>query len=1009
MPLADRIDALLDRVAADLAGARPLPEATYRLQFHKGFTFRDAAALVPYLHDLGVTHVYASPYLKARPGSMHGYDITDHQSLNPEIGSDADYAAWVDVLHQHGLGQVFDMVPNHMGIVGNANAWWNDVLENGPASPYANFFDIDWHSSLKPQLRDKVLFPILGQSYGEVLVSGQLQVSYQDGAFTIHYFDHRFPVAPCSYQKILEHRLPELEQALGAEALPFVEYQSILTAVNHLPARSERDPAKRAERLREKEVIKRRLAALTESTAEVRDFIARNVALFNGTPGDSPSFDLLDDLLNAQAYRLSFWRVAADEINYRRFFDVNELAALNMERPEVFAATHRLVLRLCAEGKIDGLRIDHPDGLFDPREYLERLQVQYVLDSARAVFTSLPDDGTRWEDLEGPLLQEIEARRQRGDGWLQRPLYVLVEKILGKGEPLPEDWPVSGTTGYEFLNTLNGLFVDASQSTSFTRLYQQWTDMDPAYRPYVYEKKLLILQVALSSELQVLSHQLDQLSEKNRWSRDFTLNSLRNALRQIIACFPVYRSYIRDENISARDRIYVQTAVAQARRHNPIISASLFDFIRDMLLLKPPAGVSTGFHTSMRRFVGKFQQVTSPVMAKGVEDTAFYVYNRLLSLNEVGGDPDQFGLAPAAFHRANQERRERFPHALSATATHDTKRGEDVRARINVLSELPGEWRKRLYRWSRLNKRHRTVLEDGDVPDRNAEYLLYQTLIGAWPVGPVSAAEFAEFVQRIQDYVQKALHEAKVHTSWINPNPTYDDGVKQFIKRILDARHGKRFLEDLRLFQRRISHCGMFNSLAQTLLKIASPGVPDVYQGTELWDFSLVDPDNRRPVDYERRRHLLDELKERSAVGPVPELVRELVERKDDGRIKLYVVWRALQFRRDHPGLFAAGEYVPLDAQGSRRESVCAVLRRHGGESAVVVAPRLVTRLLATGDEVPLEEAIWQDTGLPLPAEAPRRWRNVFTDEVLTVGPNGLRLAEVFSHCPVALLRADAP
>lgn len=1002
MSIRERIDTLLDRVAAE--AARPFPESTYRLQFHKGFTFRDAAAILPYLRDLGITHVYASPYLKARPGSVHGYDISDHQALNPEIGTDADYAAFIEALHAHGLGQLFDMVPNHMGIVGNANAWWNDVLENGPASPYAAHFDIDWNFSLKEALRHKVLFPILGQPYGDVLVSGQLRLSFEAGAFVVSYFDHRFPVAPCSYALILEHRLPYLEQAVGATALPFLEFQSILTSVKHLPPRTETDPARRAERMREKEVIKRRLAALTETNAEVRDFIARNVTLFNGTAGESPSFDLLDDLLDAQAYRLSYWRVAADEINYRRFFDVNELAALNMERPEVFADTHRLILRFVAEGRIDGLRIDHPDGLFDPQQYLDRLQIHSVAARARRL-AEADAEAPKWEELEGPLLEAVEERRRRGDAWLQKPLYVVVEKILGKGEPLPESWPVHGATGYEFLNAINGLFVDGSNAAYLSRLYHQWTSMDPAYRPYVYEKKLLILQVSLASELQVLSHQLDQLSERNRWSRDFTLNSLRNAVRQVIACFPVYRSYIRDENIAPRDRLYVESAVAQARRRNPAISASLFDFVKDMLLLVRPEGTGDDFVADQRRWVGKFQQVTSPVMAKGVEDTAFYVYNRLLSLNEVGGDPDQFGITPSALHHANRERRDLWPRALSALATHDTKRGEDVRARLNVLSEIPGEWRKAVSRWTRLNKRHRIVQEDADIPDRNEEYLLYQTLVGCLPTEPLGPEQHAVFAERIHAYAQKALHEAKVHTSWVNPNPAYDDGIREFLARILNLKGNKRFLEDMRLFVQRLSHFALFNSLAQTLLKIVSPGVPDTYQGTELWDFSLVDPDNRRPVDYEKRRQILADLNGRAASA---DLARELIEKREDGRAKLYLTWRALHCRREHPGLFAEGDYFAVEPQGTRSEHVFALVRRLGNQCALAAVPRLLSKFLSP-PALPIGPEVWQDTRLPLPdVGSHRRFRNVFTGAEVNLGEEDGKptttAGELFTSFPVALL-----
>ncbi len=1007
MASTDRIAAILDRVAADLAQTAQFPEATYRLQFHAGFTFRDATRLLAYWRDLGISHLYASPYLKARPGSQHGYDISDHRVLNPEIGSEEDYAAWVQAIQEHGLGQVCDVVPNHMGIAGNENSWWNDILENGPSSPYASFFDIDWYSSLKAELREKVLLPMLGGTYGEVLEAGQLSVQYQAGVFTIHYFDHRFPVAPDTYGLILEHRLAELQQTLGPEAPALIEYQSILTAIKHLPSRSEREPARTAERLREKEVIKRRLAAVTESTPAVQQFLADNIALFNGKVGDPHSFDLLDNLLNAQAYRLAFWRVATDEINYRRFFDVNELAAVSMERPEVFTATHELIFRLLRERKVTGLRIDHPDGLYDPKQYLQRLQRHHVLERARTLEGAAAD----WADLQEPLLQEIQARQERGEAWLQRPLYVLVEKILGKAEPLPEDWPVHGTTGYGHLNAINGLFVDTANARAFTTLYQRWTFIPEAFPDLVYRNKFLILQVSLSSELHMLAHQLDQLSERNRWSRDFTLTSLRHALREIIACFPVYRSYITGPEIPPRDRAYVQSAVARAKRRNPAISASLFDFVRDLLLFKSPDSADDAFREEQRRFVGKFQQVTAPVMAKGVEDTAFYVYNRLLSLNEVGGDPDQFGIAPAVFHQRNQDRQAKWPRSFSATATHDTKRGEDVRARLNVLSEMPLEWRQCLNRWQRLNKRYRIQLEDQAVPDRNEEYFLYQTLVGAWPLEPATTAQMAEFGERIQAYMQKAIHEAKVHTSWINPHREYDEAIRQFVANILDDKLSRRFLDDMRSFQKQISHLGLFNSLSQTLSKIVSPGVPDTYQGTELWDFSLVDPDNRRPVDYELRQRLLGDLRGRFALGgdALVELARELAATKEDGRIKMYVVWRALHARRAHPGLFAEGEYVPLEAVGSRRDNVVALVRRREAEAAVVVVPRLITRLVAGPNEQPVGAAAWQDTAVVLPNFEPETpLRNVYTGEVLTPaavdGRTVLPLADVLRHFPVALL-----
>jgi (1->4)-alpha-D-glucan 1-alpha-D-glucosylmutase len=1003
------VESLLGKTARLLAERQRLPESTYRLQFNARFTFRDARELVPYLGDLGVTDCYASPYLMARPGSLHGYDISDHNHLNPEIGSDADYEALVTALREHRLGQILDVVPNHMGI-GNTNAWWNDVLENGPASQYAGFFDIDWHSALRPDLQDKVLLPMLGDPYGKALESGQLTLHYENGAFSIHYFRHHFPVSPDTYDRVLRLRLDELDGKLGATSEAHIEYQSVVTAVSHLPPRTTTEPARLAEREREKEVIKRRLATLVETNPAVREHVEANVLAFNGTPGRPHSFDPLDDLLGAQAYRLSFWRVASDEINYRRFFDINELAALSMEKPGVFEATHALVLRLLCEGKVTGVRIDHPDGLYDPREYLQRLQAHYALCAARAAFENDPEfAGRDWEEFRGPLLETLrQSAAGSGDSPFRRPLYVVVEKILGRNEPTPEDWPVHGATGYEFLNRLNGLFVESENAGAMGRIYERWRGRNGTFPDVLYQKKFLILQVSLASELHVLAHQLDRLSEKNRWSRDFTLNSLRHALREVVACFPVYRSYITGEPIHPRDRTYVRAAVARAKRKNPAISESLFDFVRDMILLKYPEGATDADRAEQRRFVGKFQQVTAPVMAKGMEDTAFYVYNRLVSLNEVGGDPDTFGVSVATFHRLNAERQAHWPHSLSSTATHDTKRGEDMRARLDVLSELPQEWQKAVPRWGRLNKKHRVPLEDGTAPDRNDEYLYYQTLVGAWPLGPFEGRAAEEFVARLQAYMEKATHESKVHTSWINPSPAYDDGVRQFVARTLDGRESAAFLDEFRRFQRRVSYYGFLNSLSQVLLKVVSPGVPDTYQGTELWDFSLVDPDNRRPVDYGLRRRLLDELKSAAGAGDgrLAEFARALAAAPEDGRVKMYVTWRALRARCDNPGLFTTGEYLPAEVVGSRRDHVCAFVRRREGRLAVAAAPRLMTRLVPDTGGLPLGAAVWEDTRLLLPGVEPgRRLKNLFTGEELTAGEGAsVMAAEVFANFPVALL-----
>lgn len=996
--------------AALVASARqPLPESTYRLQFHAGFTFRDAARITPYLAALGITHCYASPYLKARPGSTHGYDITDHSVLNPEIGTEEDYAEWVETLQKHGMAQILDVVPNHMGIAGNENAWWNDVLENGPSSPYAGYFDIDWNAGTRPELHGRVLLPVLGELYGKVLESAQLTLKLCQGAFFITYFDHRFPVAPHSYDLILAHRLEELKERLGADDPALAEYESILTAVKHLPARTETDPAKVAERQREKEVIKRRLATLLGDSAAVSEHVARTVAEFNGRAGEPHSFDLMERLLEEQAYRPAFWRVASDEINYRRFFDINELAALSMEREEVFKAAHALVLRLLAEGKIAGVRVDHVDGLYDPRQYLDRLQLHFLLACARRAYdTDAKFQGQDWDAVAGPLAERIAAEvREQKAGSHRFPLYVVVEKILGAAEGLREDWAVYGTSGYYFLNQLNGLFVDDT-ADAFTRLYCDFTHDGTPYAEVVYRSKRQILQNALSSELQMLARQLDRLAQKHRLSRDFTLNSLWQALREIIACFPVYRSYISDEGVPEADIKRVLRGVRGARTHNATISDALLQFVRDTLLLKPlePDALDGPYRAEQVRFAGKFQQVTSPVTAKGVEDTAFYVYNRLLSLNEVGGSPDQFGLSPAALHRYLQERQARWPRALSATATHDTKRGEDVRARLNVLSELPDEWRACLERWSRLNQPHRVALEEQSVPDANEEYFLYQTLVGAWPLEPYTHEAFAEFVARIQEYVQKALHEAKVHTSWINPDPVYDDAMRQFIDRILDTKSNRPFLDDVRAFAGKIGHYGLLNSLAQSLVKLTAPGVPDTYQGTELWDFSLVDPDNRRPVDFERRAALLRDLEQRVAASDLATLARELIAARENGCIKLYVTWRALRCRRDNPGLFSDGDYLPVETEGVRKDHIFSFVRRHGPAAALVAVPRLPTRLVPGPGARPLGPAVWEDTRLVLPEEiGGRRWRNVFTGATLA---GAGAVAEVMGDFPVALLLAEA-
>ncbi|WP_447975295.1 malto-oligosyltrehalose synthase [Nitrospira sp. Kam-Ns4a] len=962
-----------------------IPVSTYRLQFNRAFTFADAARLVSYLDALGITDCYCSSYLMAMPGSEHGYDVVDPTRLNPELGSEEDYQVFVAALKERGMGQILDVVSNHMGIGRAINAWWADVLEHGPAARYARFFDIDWHP-VKRELEDKVLLPILGDLYGLVLENGDIQLEYEAGAFFIRYYEHRLPVAPKSWVRILSHRLDELLKASESEDPALEELQSILTALGHLPARGERDPRRVAERYREKAVVQRRLATLVDASPAVASFLQENLRLFNGVKGDPASFDLLDALLNDQAYRLAFWRVAAEEINYRRFFDINELGAIRMEDAAVFEAVHRLIFRLVREGAVTGLRIDHADGLYDPADYFQRLQA--------------------WAR---ETLVQTEDRAEPPD----RPLYVVAEKILGKDEALPAEWLVHGTTGYDFLNLVNGLFVDSANRRAFDALYARFAGVRTSFDELVYECKNLIMHATMASELNVLGHQLNRLSERDRRSRDFTLNSLTRAIREIIACFPVYRTYLSPApgaRPTERDEAYIRQAVAKAKRRNPALSGLVFDFVQD-LLLKGLPDRSPQDEAERLRFVTKFQQTTSPVTAKGIEDTAFYRYNRLLSLNEVGGAPDQFGVPVALFHQRMRERQAHWPHAFSATSTHDTKRSEDVRARLNVLSEMPRIWSAQLALWSKLNRKRRARRGGQAIPDRNEEYFLYQTLVGAWPFGPLDEAAWRDFRERIQGVMTKALREAKVHTSWVNPDPGYEEAVRAFVAALLSRDGPNPFLEAFRPFQAAVARYGAVNSLAQVLLKVAAPGVPDFYQGTELWDFSLVDPDNRRPVDYARRVRLLAELDQACArPGDARrELVRDLVRTFEDGRIKLYVTATALRYRRAQAALFREGEYVPLESGGPKRDHVCAFTRLHGERAAVVVVPRLVAGLAPEGAVLPFTEEVWGDTWIAVPSWRPQsEYRNLFTDERLFSETTGdrqtLPVAKILGEFPVALL-----
>lgn len=965
-----------------------VPRATYRLQLTRAFTFHDATQIVDYLADLGVSDAYASPILQARPGSTHGYDVTDHNHLSADLGGAEAFDEFSAALKNAGLGLILDTVPNHMGIGDPTNGWWADVLENGAASAQASHFDIDWQP-VKPELAGKVLLPILEDQYGTLLEKGKFRLAFDDGRFLLFAGSVQLPVAPISYGTILARRRDPLLETVGPQSPCALEYLSILTAIGHLPARTETDAEKVAERRREKEVIKRRLATLHRECPEFRDSLAATLAEFNGDPADSNSFELLHEIIDAQAYRPAFWRVAGEEINYRRFFDINDLAAIRVELPPVFEATHAVALKLLAEGKATGLRIDHPDGLRDPVGYFRQLQEAFAARTPGA-----------------PQIDDWFTAASGGDGRPAWPLYVVAEKILAEGEPLPADWAVAGTVGYDFLNAVNGLFVDRRHRRAFDRIYGQFCGHEYDWGPLVAASKRIVMTSSMAGELNSLAYQLDRLANRNRRYRDFTLNLLTRALREVIAFLPVYRTYIAAPgSVLPRDAAYVEAAVAEAKRRNPRVAASIFDFVRDTLLLENVVTYRAEDHPGVVNFVRRFQQVTGPVMAKGVEDTAFYVYNRLVSLNEVGGTPDEFGSGPATFHRRNLARLRGWPHAMLSTATHDTKRGEDTRARINVLSEVPDEWRQAILRWTRMNTARKSIVKGEFAPDRNDEYLFYQVMLGAWPFDP-TPEEFATYRERLAGYMLKAIKEAEVHTSWVNPNADYEEATKAFVEQVLSDDPNDPFRRDLDALQKRVAFFGQVNGLAQTLLKLTAPGVPDLYQGCELWDLSLVDPDNRRPVDYAKRRDLLATLKDRE---PSPELAAELLAASGDGRVKLYLTHKTLAFRAAHEELFKRGDYRTLRTVGRRRKHAVAFARAHGEASFMTVVPRLSVALTGGAAVWPLGRHAWRDTWLVLPREAlGRTYRDIFTGAEVAVreadGIAGLPLSEVLRAFPVALL-----
>jgi len=960
-----------------------IPRATYRVQLNKSFTFQDVTQIIPYLAALGISHVYCSPYFKARAGSVHGYDVVDHNQLNPEIGTREDFENFVAALRSHNMGHILDIVPNHVGIMGSDNAWWMDVLENGEASKYAEYFDIEWNPA-NPVLKGKVLVPVLGGPYGDILEKGELVLRFERelGSFAVFYHEHRMPIDPKTYPLIIDRILAKTYSG---------ELENVRRGFSSLPDRHDPTDEQIAQRDEAKDNLKRRFVALCGNEPPVCEAIESVVQSFAGTPGNGATFDALHELLEAQPYRLASWRVAPDDINYRRFFDVNDLAGLRVENLTVFENTHRLLFELVGAGKIDGLRVDHPDGLRDPGQYFHRLQSRVAALRSDADVQDPPDFGV--------------AGQTRN-----LPIYLVAEKITASFEHIPQTWPVHGETGYHFANVVNRLLVDAATKARMDRVYHSFIDQSLEWANVAYDAQHMILRRSLASELSVVANMLTRIAQADRHTRDLTYNILRQALAEVIACFPVYRTYVTD-SAAETDKRYIDWAIASARRRRTAGEAPAFDFIRQALLMELPV-TTDSLRRQLRNFAMKFQQVTAPITAKGIEDTSLYRFNRLTSLNEVGGEPDAYGSTVRAFHADSQHRARFWPHEMLGTSTHDTKRSEDVRARINVLSEMTQVWRKAIERWSRINRLRKREVEGQPAPSLNDEYLLYQTLIGSWPIEELDEAGLAAYRERIEGYMIKAAREAKSRTSWANVNADYEEALLQFIRTLLEQREMNTFLTDFTAFQHRISRYGLLNAMSQTLCKLTAPGVPDIYQGNEIWDFSLVDPDNRRPIDYAKRRRMLAELESIDMDTCVDRgLVESLVTGIRDGRCKLFVTWKVLQFRRDYPALFREGEYLPLRVTGEYAANVCAFARRSEGMLAVTIAPRLYLRLLGPERaDAPLGDSVWGDTVVELPKEfaEPVTLKNLFDGRMVPTTRTGsritVRLADVLRHFPVGLL-----
>jgi (1->4)-alpha-D-glucan 1-alpha-D-glucosylmutase len=926
-----------------------LPVATYRLQFNKEFNFNSARKILPYLKELGISHIYASPIFKASKGSMHGYDVVDPTQLNPELGTNEDFEKLISEARKRNIYWLQDIVPNHMAF-DFENKMLVDLLENGPDSRFFDYFDVEWyygHFGDKPRM----FAPFLGKYYQQCLEGGEIYLAYDEEGFSINYYDNRFPVRLGSYSDILMLHFDKLQNRVGRNYPAVIRLLGLLHIIKFLPAYEKSD-----ERYNQIKFIKALLWELYSDDEQIKMFINETLKVYNGIKGNPESFDYLDRLLSDQYFRLSYWKVANEEINYRRFFNINGLISLKVENEEVFNRTHSLIFKLIKEEKIDGLRVDHIDGLYDPETYLKRI-------------------------------------RERTDG-----KYLIVEKILEFDEQLPS-WPVDGTTGYDFLDFVNGLFCKSKNENRFNRIYTQFTRSASSFDELVVDKKKLIIRTRMAGELERLSLIVEDIAKHDRYGADITLNGIKTALEEILVHFPIYRTYVNDKKIAKSECSYVNTLIGELKYNNPRIEHEIHYI--GMLLTLQHHNLSEELFEKSIDFIMKFQQLTGPLMAKGFEDTALYVYNRLISLNEVGGNPSKFGFTLKEFHKKIRQRGVKWKYSLNATSTHDTKRGEDVRARINVLSEVPDEWNMRIKRWRNMNLKYKKEYNGRYLPDNNDEYFLYQTLVGAFPF--YDEEQDTVFLERMKEYAIKVVREAKVYTAWVKPDENYEDAFLNFIEKILTESEQNLFLEDLKEFQKYVSYYGVFNSLSQTLIKMTAPGIPDFYQGTELWDLNLVDPDNRRPVNYKKRNALISLIEEKERKGSY-NLFKYLFSGMKDGSIKLFLIKKVLEARRKYSILFEEGKYSPLSVSGRFKNNIVAFSRRNEKEIVVTVATRFLTEVVNQPD-LPLGEDIWADTRISFPFET-RIMKNLITNESIKPDKN-LNVGKILKKFPVALLKGD--